>query len=152
MIRLVVFFGFFSGFRQNPKLFSRMNVHIRNIIEQQERHETGERLYESSRAVTMVDGSPPATSLAQLGLKIFRAVRSQKSRFLGFCEFVWARTNFLTFLRSRPIQKCIRCVQGSVWENLLGENMFSHDTEKSEFFFSKILLFVKSLWMLPGSF
>ena len=49
------------------------------------------------------------------------------------CVFVCLGINFPTFLRSRPMQKWIRCVCLCVLENFLSKHRFFYDSEKSRF-------------------
>ena len=53
-----------------------------------------EGLYESSRAVNMVDGLPRAPSWVQDGVSKIGANGSEKWRYLRICEFVWHGSNF----------------------------------------------------------
>ena len=58
---------------------------------------------------------------------------SEKWRFLRIHEFVSLRSNFPTFLRSRPIQECTRCVCLCVLEKVVLLDGFEHASEKSRF-------------------
>ena len=46
------------------------------------------------------------------------------------CDFVWPRTNFPAYLRSRPVQKWIRCVCLCVLEKVVHKGRFFCNPEK----------------------
>ena len=87
----------FGNSNWGQQIYLRKQCYIGKLSREVRARTTRERregLYESYRAVSMVDGSPRAPSLAQFGKWQKLKNRLQTWRYLRNCEFVWHGSKF----------------------------------------------------------